>query len=355
MLFANSDHDPIFPMDGNTRVIDRLRTSYATLGHPELIAEHVSPGGHDYRPDLRVAVFRWLNIHLKQDTGPVKDAEDPPIDGKRLRVFPEDRDLPADATNGRIDESFVTRAVLAPPAPEEFERWRAGRMAQLRALSFRTFPERIPAARAKDTRRLETEPGIEVAVLDLRRGREGASRGTLIILGEGEALEAIPAWAKSIVGDDAVVVLAPRGVGPTAWVRKSPPNYVERAHVLLGRTVDEGRVWDAAATVRWLAEANGSGRRIKWRLAGARQAGVIAAYAALFEPTAAEVVLVEPTTSHRDRPFFLNVLQVLDVPAALGLLAPRPLTLIGAKGDAFPLTKTLYHRAGAPSVLSPEQ
>ena len=31
MLFANSDHDPIFPMDGNSRIIDRLRKLYAML------------------------------------------------------------------------------------------------------------------------------------------------------------------------------------------------------------------------------------------------------------------------------------------------------------------------------------
>ena len=94
----------------------------------------------------------------------------------------------------------------------------------------------------------------------------------------------MPAWAKSIVGEDAVVVLAPRGVGPTAWVRKSPPNYVERAHALLGRTVDEGRVWDAAATVRWLADVSRPGMRLAARR-GSRQAGIIAAYAAVFEPS----------------------------------------------------------------------
>ena len=34
MLFANSDKDPIYPMDGNTRVIDRLRGFYAMLRSP---------------------------------------------------------------------------------------------------------------------------------------------------------------------------------------------------------------------------------------------------------------------------------------------------------------------------------
>jgi hypothetical protein len=33
------------------------------------------------------------------------------------------------------------------------------------------------------------------------------------------------------------------------------------------------------------------------------------------------------------------------------LLAPRPLTLIGAKGDAWSLTRVLYERAGAATKL----
>ncbi|HMF35559.1 MAG TPA: hypothetical protein VKF17_02940 [Isosphaeraceae bacterium] len=46
-----------------------------------------------------------------------------------------------------------------------------------------------------------------------------------------------------------------------------------------------------------------------------------------------------------------NVLRVLDVRGALGLLAPRPPTLIGAKGDARSLTRALSERAGAAAKL----
>ena len=353
LLFANSDHDSIFPMDGNARVIDRLRRFYALLGHSERVAEHVSPGGHDYRPDLRVAIFGWMNAHLKNEHAPVKDADDPPIDGKRLRVFPEDSDLPADARNARIDETFVERAKLSPPAPEQWQDFKARQVAALRARSFRPFPERVPPAQgplraAGEPGKqilLATEPCIDVALLDLRSEHKLAPRGTLIVLNEGESPGVIPEWARSLVGEDAVVVLAPRGMGPTAWDRKSPPNYVARSLALLGRTADQGRVYDAASVVRWLADDPTSKRT--WRIAGSRQAGVIAAYSALFEPAVAEVLLVDPPDSHRDGPIFLNVLRVLDVPGALGLLAPRPLMLIGAKGDAWSLTKSFYERAGA--------
>jgi hypothetical protein len=101
--------------------------------------------------------------------------------------------------------------------------------------------------------------------------------------------------------------------------------------------------------VRYLSES--SGGRTKWTLAGRGKAGVIAAYAALFEPSAAGVVMLDPPGGHLEGPFFLNVLRVLDIPEAAGLLAPRPLTLVGSKGDTFDRTRTLYQRAGAEAKL----
>ena len=87
------------------------------------------------------------------------------------------------------------------------------------------------------------------------------------------------------------------------------------------------------------------------RFMGSGEAGIIAAYAALFVPgSIAEVVLLDPPTSHRDGPHFLNVLRVLDVPEALGLLAPDvKLTLVGekAKDKAFDRTAAIYKLAGA--------
>ncbi|HZT81086.1 MAG TPA: prolyl oligopeptidase family serine peptidase, partial [Gemmataceae bacterium] len=116
LLFANSDADPIFPMDGNRRIIARLRKLYKMYDRPDLVDEYVSKGGHAYRPDLRIAIFKWINKHIKGDTGPVKDsAEFAPLPGKELRVFPEDRDIPKDAVNGRIDETFVPRAKVKLP------------------------------------------------------------------------------------------------------------------------------------------------------------------------------------------------------------------------------------------------
>ena len=50
-------------------------------------------------------------------------------------------------------------------------------------------------------------------------------------------------------------------------------------------------------------------------------------------------------------PALLNVLRVLDIPDALGCLAPRRLTLIGAGDAAFDRTAALYRVAGAADRL----
>jgi hypothetical protein len=63
------------------------------------------------------------------------------------------------------------------------------------------------------------------------------------------------------------------------------------------------------------------------------------------------VVALDPPVSHRDGPTFLNVLRVLDVPEALGMLAPTPLTLVNAQDKAFERTVQLYQRAGAAERL----
>jgi len=58
------------------------------------------------------------------------------------------------------------------PHQGEFESWRKGLIEELRRVTFHYFPERIPPARvlsqAADVVRLETEPGIEVRLKNLR-------------------------------------------------------------------------------------------------------------------------------------------------------------------------------------------
>ncbi len=356
LLFANSDNDRIFPMDGNRRVIERLRKLYTLYGKPELVDEYVSQGGHAYRPDLRVAIFKWINKHVKGDAGPVKDsAEFKPLPGKELRVFAEDKDIPKDAINGKVDEVFVPRAQVRLPEAGRFEEWRKELLKQLRERSFRTFPEQIrpsfESVRTWYPLILQIiEPGVPCEYAGYAMGKPiDRTSGVLIVSSEVNVYAKQMEWARSYWGEGLVASLSPRGRGAAAWTQRSPPNYVERSHILLGRTVDQGCVFDIAGLVNGLHEES-KGKR-NWKVVGRGQDGILAAYAALFEPSISEVVVVDPPTSHRDGPYFLNVLRVLDIPEALGLLAPRKLTLVNAKDKAFDRTAEIYKLAGAADKL----
>ncbi|MEK7678226.1 MAG: prolyl oligopeptidase family serine peptidase [Verrucomicrobiota bacterium] len=182
LLFVNSDHDSIFPMDANERVINRLERLYSLYGAGDLTDSFVSIGGHAYRKDIRQATYRFLNTHLKNDPRPVLDSEVDLVTGPRedvhpiapeqLRVFPQDSDIPPDALNGRIDREFVPMANVEPPKDGAFEPWKNELMAKLRQMTFHHFPERIPAAVPLlplganivrlGTMSLVTEPGIHI-------------------------------------------------------------------------------------------------------------------------------------------------------------------------------------------------
>jgi dienelactone hydrolase len=358
LLFANSDKDPIFPMDGNRRIIARLRECYKLLGTPDLVDEHVSPGGHDYRPDLRIAIFKFINKHLKKDTGEIKDADFKPLSGKELRVFPEDGDLPKDAVNDRIDETFVTPKHPDLPDAQGYTEWQKKLVGLLRERSFRSLPDPIIAASPGGdpvgvTQPLQAEKGVTFHVISVVPPKEDTKEGTLLVLNPDEAiLEVTRGWARPFVGDRYMVAVLPRGSIPSRWTRTSPPNTVERSLALLGSTADTGRVSDVAGTAKMFDETRKQG--IRWRVVGRGQAGIIAAYAALFEKTIREVIVVDPPLWHRDGPHFLNVMRTCDIPDALGLLAPRPLTILGGKDKVFDRTAEIYKLAGAADKLKRE-
>ena len=357
MLFENSGYDTIFPMPANERIRARLAKIYGWYEKKpgDLFDIGITPGGHSDNVELRLMAYRWISKHLKEDNSEVAEPSLPPFSGKELRVFPEDRDLPKDSLNDKIDESFVRLAKpTTPKNKEEYSAWSRRLRGELLDRVFRDWPDEVLAAEVREEMpdgRIILRTDTEVSVLAARvqamaAAQEKPKRLWLIVLNADEPEGKLPAWTKGLIPQgQPVTVLSPRGSGEfSAWTRKNPPNYVERAHALLGRTIDAGRVWDVQATARWLHEAEGN--ELSVGVLGKGQAGVLGAYAALFENCIAEVTLVDPPSTHRDGPHFLGVMKVLDVPDVLGLLAPRQVALINAKDAVFERTADAYKAAG---------
>jgi dienelactone hydrolase len=362
LLFVNSDRDVYFPMGNNERIILRLEKLYSLFGASDRVDAVISVGGHGYRADVRRAVFEFLNRHLKRDARPVTDDDaglrpdgSPSIELKALRVFPEDTDFPQDRINVRIDELFVAPAKPALPASGKFGQWKEDLLNRLRLAAFSAWPATSPVVYVPPlgseprADKEVTEDGINIYWRWLPGKDHGGGVRWLIVLNPEEDASKVPEWARNVVGENPVLLLSARGIGPGAWTRDKFPNPIERAMALLGGTVDGGRVWDVVTVA-----GRRAGAGVHWHAAGRGRSGILAAYAALYQPAIEAVIAVDPPASHRPRspgeeygPALLNVLRVLDIPEALGCLAPRQLTLIGAQEASFNRTAEIYGLAGA--------
>jgi dienelactone hydrolase len=367
LLFVNSDNDAIFPMDANERIISQLEKLYSLYGAGDRVDAVVSVGGHAYRQDIRQAAYRFINSHLKGDARPVTDSEadiveDPPakvvhpIEPRLLRVFPSDDDVPADQLNTSIDQHFVPLARVNLPTAEKYDEWKDAIEAELRRVVFHALPLRVPPARvaseeSPEVARLETEEGISVR-LEKMPDAAGAHPKRIVLFVQTAGKETpLPDWLdKRRLPADRVYRCEPRGIGETRWTVKNPPNYVARAHVLLGRTVDTGRVYDVIAAARYLRSVE---KDLPVHVAGEGAGAIVAAYAALYEPEIAGAIAHHPVLTHMDpaAPQFLNVLRVADVPVLLGLVAPRQLTIVSAD-ERLEQTTAIYRAAGAADRLT---
>lgn len=351
MLFENSGHDTIFPMNGNDRIRARLEKLYGfyTNRTDGLFDIGVVPGGHEDNPDLRIIAYRWINRFLKNDNAPVTEPDIPKFETKALRAFPNE--LPKDQLNTRIDEHFVPLAKnTVPKSKSEFETWRNQKLAELKRLSFRSVPENQELEATVQLDRpteqsglLRTEKGIAVPWKYFPGKNSSPDRTKwLVIIDENESLDSRPDWLNKISPESPALLVAVRGNGPLRFA-DPPPFYIQRSLPLLGRTVDTCKLIDALGAAKAVTSKRSDD---SWNIAGRGEAGVIAAYAALFEPEIRQVFAIDPPPSHREAPIFLNVLRVLDTPEAFGLLAPRPLTIATARPQAFDITAAIFQVAG---------
>jgi hypothetical protein len=87
-------------------------------------------------------------------------------------------------------------------------------------------------------------------------------------------------------------------------------------------------------------------------LHGRGESAVASLLAALLDPGIAGAVLEELPWSFADRSAFIGVLRVLDIPHAVGLLAPRPVALINRGDGNWSWPARAYGRLGCEGALT---
>lgn len=362
LLIVNTDADNIFPLDGVQRLHAKVKRLYDLYGASANLGLVIGPGPHKDTQDLQVPVFRWFNRHLKGEDPLITDAAVKLFRPEQLKVFAT---VPADQINTRVHEVFVPAAkVSLPETPPDWAAQREAWLTALREKCFAGWPADVEPLRLAQTRAAEAgglrlrvfeftsqtharlplfvlnaagarrPRQVSLAVVDERGWDEWAARLEAsfpdVLAPDGGASSpsqpdaAVRAWARELKSSRrALVIFAPRGVGPTAWsgdARKQV--HLRRRFMLLGQTLAGMRVWDARRAlqaVRALPEFKDA----PITLTAARDLSGVALYASLFEPPVQGLELEQLPASHREGPDLLNVLRVFDVPQALALAAER--------------------------------
>jgi len=353
VLLANTDKDNIFPLDGVVRLHSEVRHLYHLLGVPRHWGLNITEGPHKDTQELQLHAFVWMERFLKNSEAPIESLAMPRIPREQLRVF---QHLPTDQRNTTVEESFVP-AAPAPTLPETPAQWASQRDAWLNALRticFRAWPAKAPdsAPELVSTRTLEgiqlthyslqSQPGVsldlyllhsptlkepELITLNVLDQKGWKDFAAMALTGDP-----LPPSARADLASQSAMLLArpwvmaylaPRGIGPTSWshgLKKDTQS--ERRLIMLGQTTDSMRVWDVRRTVQSVRSIARYKTTPLWLQAEGAMAGVTL-YASLFEPDITRLDLWQLPHSHTTGPTFLNVLRVLDLPAAVALAAER--------------------------------
>jgi dienelactone hydrolase len=390
LLVSNTDKDPIFPVDGVYAVYRAARDVYSRIGAAGALGVNLEEGPHQDIEPLRTAAFHWMNRHLR-GTGigdRLQGEAERLFTPAELKVFAE---LPPDQVNTRIDETFVPAAPL-PEAAADAASWKASRdgwLGEMKTRVFAAWPE--PETRAtlerqtreeRDGIRLERhllrpEPDVTCSVHVIHRaGLEWQDLDLMVlnVLAEedweeflthlpGDFPEAFPGVAfppRDAAGEESerrmharfkwgMAYLCPRGIGLGKWTADPKKAVqIERRFALVGQTADAMRVWDIRQAVEAL-RAHGLGETPLWLQARGIMAGN-AVHASLWtERPVTRLDLHDLPGSHRDGPFYLNVLRVGDLPMAVAAAADRaPVKLYAGKPETWEFVTRTATVAGLP-------
>ncbi|MFO1095367.1 MAG: prolyl oligopeptidase family serine peptidase [Planctomycetaceae bacterium] len=358
LLISNTDKDKIFPLDGVVKVHEQVRRIYKLYGAEDKLGLQITEGPHLDTQELHVHEFVWMNKFLKGENPPIDLPADKLFEPKQLRVFD---DLPQPERNSTIDESFVPAAV-APAIPQNTAEWTAMRdkwLKELREKCFRAWPADSPnnaltldvaetsMAQTGDLRVSQYEftsqapyrlpmfavqlgsevTSVRLEIADQKRWQEFVWTLLKATSGPNFSKENFkrPEQLKSDLqmrDGELVMIIAPRGVGPTEWTRDDKKRaQIRRRFMLLGQTDHSARVYDVRRAIQ--AARQVAGPDVPITLQGERDAAVWALYASMFEPHIAGVLMQSLAASHRDGPDILNVVRILDIPQAAAIAPDR--------------------------------
>ncbi|HUU29988.1 MAG TPA: prolyl oligopeptidase family serine peptidase [archaeon] len=355
LLMHNSSEDSYYPPLGYKAVLERAKEIYSWFGIADKTGMFEVPGPHGYTKEQCERAVEWSDWCLSGKKSKITEKPFAEVPGEQLAALGGVNGEHPPNINACIQELLIPTARLEDyDNLQEWERKRAEVMDRLCSVVFRNLPAEVSWVTKAEGEHgsyvLETEPGIQIGMVSYIPESAGPKqRAILYIASEGDTedsgiwnfMKAYP--FKGYAASRHMVY--PRGIGTQVWNTTLKRRF-QRSAMLLGRTVDDMRLYDVLCAVDHIARDH-SFDSTELTVAGKGVSGLLGAYAALLDPRITRVILHSPPLTHKDGPVFLNVLRYTDIPQALAMLAPRELVFLTHQIDDFCYTRKIYRLYGA--------
>ena len=339
LLVENNDRDPIFPKDGVLRIFDRLKTVYAWEGASEKLGLAIGKGGHVDSAEIRHPEFAFMNKWLKGKDEPIVEP-DRAVPIEELKVL-KIGELPAGNLNDKIQETFVDKGPrrTIPDSPIERADFRDRLLRELRMKVFRGWPDpKETVALDLKSATDQTHAGVRVRGLDYTSQTGVRLRVWLLsatetktpkklqlkVVDQKDWLERWSWLAKDVLDEKALTdlrkdlddgtalaIMAPRGVGLSAWDPKKD-THIRRRFALIGQTLAGMQTYDilrAGKALLSLPELENSNVSVS----AAGDSVAPAFWASAYEPKWNATSLIDKLPTFRDGPAFLQLERVIDL------------------------------------------
>lgn len=347
LLMHNSSGDRYYPPEGYKRVLGRAKEIYGFFGIPDKTDMFEIPGRHGYFQSQREKAVEWSDLWLLDKKSTVKERPFEEIPFEQLAAF--GGNFPEDNINAEIQERLIPAAKLETyKSKAEWEKKRAEILENLKTVVFRNMPQPYKAVKTikgdNGSFVLETEEGILAGMSShLPRSSVKERPAILYIASPGDTENSVWNFLRTYpftADSTARHIVFPRGTGIRMWDKIQERRF-ERCAMILGRTVDEMRLYDVLCAVDY-ASSHPSFDGSELTVVGKGEQGLLGVYAALLDERITRVILHSPPLSHKNGPTFLNILRYTDIPQVLAMLAPREIAFLTWEIEAFDYTKNIY-------------
>ncbi|MHB9025372.1 MAG: alpha/beta hydrolase family protein [Armatimonadota bacterium] len=355
LQFCFAMEDRLYNPQGIHRLWEKTRDIYRLYGAEEQCALFTYPGPHMYQPETITAINGWFDRYVAGEARPDRPLPETELPERVVTVF---NGLPPEPNRLDLLPELMTRQGSLP-LPRTAEEW-AG-----------TWEEALGALRARVLHWLDRpEKGLQVDTVGEWRTADG---DYLVYRGSNGGMEA---WAELLLPDAGkhtwVIGVAdrgeqllqvrlrlegrqtgygygaiePRGAGLAGYDPRNAVSII-RAGIAVGLTQTLLWIEDISEMLRFFRTLP-AGQDARMMLYGRGDAAVACLYAAILDERVAGVVLEDLPASHAQGGHLPAVLGVLDIPQALGLLAPRPVGLVNPRAPLATWPERLYGRLGCP-------